>query len=376
MKRFSKYLVILLLSAVILVQPGMLTAQDAEDDDDLGQRLEDLTEEQAVLQRELSEMRHAENLALNELETIDRDITYITRQLSRTQSDLETKRAQVEFYNASNAQAIGDLESAQGQFEQRLVDWYKIGGGTVLGSLITAGDLSDFFQQMTYQEAIMQSDQETIIFIREQQGRIAELTQELNSEITECERLLEEMRENEAEYQRLRERRYSNLSEIAGNVDATQAALREAEASSYEVRMLLQASTYVASAGGGPLIRPIDAPITSPFGMRRHPIFGGMRMHTGADMPAPYGTHIHAARDGLVSFSGWMNGYGNVVILDHGSGLGTLYAHCSSLEVSVGEHVSRGQVIAKVGSTGYSTGNHVHFEVRVNGEPVNPENYI
>jgi len=362
---------------IIAFHPTVLIAQDdGVDEPDPRERLEELTEEQAALQRELSEMQHAENLASNEIEEIDRELNYITRNLERTRADLETKQAQVDFYNASNTQAITDLNSAQGKFGQRLVDWYKAGGSSVLGSLINAGDLSDFIYVMSYREAMIQNDQDTINFIREQQGRIAELTQELGAEITECESLLTEMRQDEARYQELREARYSHLSDIASNVDDAEAALRELEASSYEVRMLLQASTYVSQNAGGVLIRPIDAQITSGFGMRRHPIFGGMRMHTGVDMPAPYGTHIHAAREGIVTFSGWMRGYGNCVIIDHGNGLGTLYAHCSSLEVSVGDFVNRGQTIAKVGSTGYSTGNHLHFEVRINGEPVDPENYI
>ncbi|HDS30195.1 MAG TPA: M23 family metallopeptidase, partial [Firmicutes bacterium] len=91
---------------------------------------------------------------------------------------------------------------------------------------------------------------------------------------------------------------------------------------------------------------------------------------------APGGTPIHASGSGIVAYAGWKSGYGWTVILDHGSGLATLYAHCSSLIVNTGETVSRGQVIARVGSTGLSTGNHLHFEVRINGEPVDPVPYI
>lgn len=359
--------------------PIALLAQDSSDEEDVDEareRLEELGEERAVLERELTEMRQAENLALDELEEIDRELSYISRRLERTTAELETKRAQVEFLNASNEQAITDLESAQRKFESRLVAWYKSGGTSVLGTLVSTGDLSDFFHVMHYMEEILKSDQENIAFIREQQGLIYNQTEELQTEIAECERLLDEMREDEEHYSQLRETRYTRMAAIAGDVETAELALRELEASSYEIAMMLQASTYTSSSAGGPLIRPIDAPITSGFGMRRHPIFGGTRMHTGVDMPAPYGTHIHAARDGLIVYSGWKRGYGNTVIIDHGNGLATLYAHASSLEVSVGETVRRGQVIARVGSTGWSTGNHLHFEVRINGEPVDPEGYI
>lgn len=112
--------------------------------------------------------------------------------------------------------------------------------------------------------------------------------------------------------------------------------------------------------------------ISSPFGNRIHPIFGSKKMHTGIDIAAPMGATIVAATDGVVQHSGGLGGYGNAIIIDHGNGISTLYAHNSSLSVSVGQSVKRGQVIAKAGSTGYSTGPHLHFEVRKNGSYINP----
>ena len=100
------------------------------------------------------------------------------------------------------------------------------------------------------------------------------------------------------------------------------------------------------------------------------------RSHSGLDIPAPYGTAIVAAEAGKVTYSGWMNGYGNTIIIDHGGGLSTLYGHNSSLVARVGQVVSRGQTVAKCGSTGWSTGNHCHFSVLKNGAYVNPRNYL
>jgi len=376
--RIEKLTLAALLALVLLGLPVVLVAQESSDDETANRRqaLDELSEDRAAKEQELTQMRQAENLALDELEEIDRDLSELSSRLNRTSSELERKRAQVEHLSRSNEQAVADLENAQARFETRLVEWYKAGGGSMLGSLIATGDLSDFFHVMYYMEKIIKSDQETIDFIREQQGRIYEQTQALRTEITQFERLLAELRTDEGRFEELRESRYTQLTAIASDVDTAERALRELEASSYEIAMLLQASTYTSSLAGGPLIRPIDGSVSSDFGMRRHPIFGGVRMHTGVDINAPYGTHIHAAADGIVVYSGWKRGYGNCVTIDHGNGLATLYAHCSSLEVSVGETVRRGQVIARVGSTGWSTGNHLHFEVRINGEPVDPEDYI
>jgi murein DD-endopeptidase MepM/ murein hydrolase activator NlpD len=116
--------------------------------------------------------------------------------------------------------------------------------------------------------------------------------------------------------------------------------------------------------------------VVSPFGYRIHPIYGDRRLHTGVDFDASEGTPIHAAESGTVVSAGWMGGYGNATIIDHGNGLATLYAHQSAILVSGGQHVTRGQVIGRVGCTGACTGPHLHFEVRVNGTPVDPMPYL
>jgi murein DD-endopeptidase MepM/ murein hydrolase activator NlpD len=132
-----------------------------------------------------------------------------------------------------------------------------------------------------------------------------------------------------------------------------------------------------ASGGGnGRFILPANGPITSGFGPRNHPISGGSRMHNGVDIGASSGTPIHAAADGTVVMAGSNGGYGNWTLIDHGGGLATGYGHQSSIGVRVGQHVSRGDVIGRVGSTGASTGPHLHWEVRVNGNSVNPMGWI
>lgn len=128
--------------------------------------------------------------------------------------------------------------------------------------------------------------------------------------------------------------------------------------------------------GTGSLMWPVSGSVVSGFGYRVHPITGQYTMHTGIDIAVGYGVPIHAADSGTVIYATWMGGYGNVIIVDHGGGISTLYAHQSSLAAGNGARVSRGQVIGYVGSTGFSTGPHLHFEVRLNGNPVNPMSYL
>jgi murein DD-endopeptidase MepM/ murein hydrolase activator NlpD len=121
---------------------------------------------------------------------------------------------------------------------------------------------------------------------------------------------------------------------------------------------------------------PVQGSLTSGFGFRIHPIFGIQKMHTGIDLAASSGTPITAASDGTVIFAGWYGGYGRCAILTHGTNFATLYGHTSQLMVTVGQQVKRGQIIAAVGSTGFSTGPHLHFEVRFNGTPTNPMDFL
>ena len=136
-----------------------------------------------------------------------------------------------------------------------------------------------------------------------------------------------------------------------------------------------ESSETKANSSSG-FMRPAPGGVTDPFGPRVHPVTGKRSVHTGADLGASYGTPILASKSGTVVEAGWNTAYGNMVIIDHGDGTSTLYGHSSRLAVQAGQHVSQGQVIAYVGSTGYSTGPHLHFGIMINGEWVNPMNYI
>jgi murein DD-endopeptidase MepM/ murein hydrolase activator NlpD len=170
------------------------------------------------------------------------------------------------------------------------------------------------------------------------------------------------------------------LASITARRGEYERRLRDLERQSADIAAELrrrQAGQGITPSGRGVLRAPLASPsITSSYGWRVHPIYGDRRLHAGIDLRGATGTPILAAGDGVVAFAGWRGGYGNTVIVDHGGSLATLYAHQSAVSVGSGQAVSRGQVLGGVGSTGNSTGPHLHFEVRVSGTPVDPMNYL
>jgi len=167
------------------------------------------------------------------------------------------------------------------------------------------------------------------------------------------------------------------VAEIRNRVAGYEAELAALQTTSSAIgAMLASRQAGQALAGAFVAVRPVPGEITSGFGQRVHPILGTVRMHTGVDMHAEYGTSIVSGAAGVVVWAGWRDGYGNTVIIDHGNQYATLYAHQSVVHVSVGQRVEAGQTVGAVGSTGMSTGPHLHFEVRVLGVPVDPAAHL
>jgi murein DD-endopeptidase MepM/ murein hydrolase activator NlpD len=157
------------------------------------------------------------------------------------------------------------------------------------------------------------------------------------------------------------------LMETSGQVSQQEASFKEISSFLNRQRSILAAT---------PSIWPINGWITSGFGKRASPLTGEPGRHYGVDIANVVGTPIHATADGLIVYAGWQNGYGRVVVIEHGYGFSTRYGHCSSVDVKVGDEVKRGQIISYVGSSGRSTGSHLHYEVRIHGIPVDPEKYL
>ena len=286
-----------------------------------------------------------------------------------------------------------DLQAQRGWLDYRVVSVYKSGGQLAyLAAFLKPESISQFLGRIDMMSAILAQDNKVIAQISALKVTVAAETQALEAEQAQVAAFEQAQKATTVDLKALATQRQNEMNHLESARSAKQKIVEKAEsdkaawtkqedqlqAESDQITALLKkvSGSGTAPQGKGVLGWPVNGEVTSGFGYRMHPIFHVRKMHTGVDISAGMGTPIKAAAAGTVIFAGWRGGYGQAVIISHGNGLATLYAHQSKLLVSVGDKVKRGEVIGKVGSTGYSTGPHLHFEVRVNGNPVDPMGYL
>lgn len=325
------------------------------------------------------------NLLISELEP---RVEEARARLGAAQSDLDqasalylSKLAAVE----ETEQRYADLRS---RVAYRLARAYKDGPWAEVTLFLQARSLAELSSKRTYLDAVVKKerlDQLQLLSLRDrleaERSLVEAVKDELLARRNDVQATTDEVLSLHRSYLRARElaeKELANHKELLAVVlqDRAQAIrmLDELEGVSEETKqdLLRRASRGDPGIFPGYFIWPAEGEVVSGFGPRKHPIAGVVRQHNGIDIDAPYGAGVRAAANGAVLKAGPMGGYGLAVVIDHGDGLSTLYAHMSEVSVSAGRVVSQGEVIGKVGSTGYSTGPHLHFEVRVNGEPRDP----
>ena len=308
---------------------------------------------------------------------------------ARLQS-IQTKQAEINAQIAQTQNEIVKMEAylktRQDVLNRRVRAIYMHGQLNYLEVILGANSFSDFANRVELLKRVIRSDYNLILEIQKQKAAIeakkAQLEEDkrqLDALAAEAEKTRQEIAKKKAEQQKVLDAAKSNKAaaaqmeqdlnaQLASVRNLIQQRLAAAEAARQAAQQ--QAASDDEGGGGsddnyvqgtGAMGWPCSGPITSPFGYRTHPIFGTTIFHAGIDIGVDYGTPIHAADSGVVVYSGWISGYGNAVIIDHGGGISTLYGHNQSLAVSEGQSVSKGSVIAYAGSTGNSTGPHCHF---------------
>ena len=391
---FKTRLVAALLSGVVLCgTPAYIMAED-----------EDLTNQLDSIQQQVNQQNAAKADAETVIGSVSEQLRQIEEQLRQATAELGTIKEQrvavendITLNERQLAEAQKRLEGRESVFYKRVRDIYINGRLSYLDVVIGAKDFSDFANRLEVLKRIIDSDITLINEIKKERAEIEAHKQKLEADRAKLVELEKAALAKQAEIEQKKAERNVVLQKAQNDRATAMQAIEELNASSAQVSAMLKerqaaraaaaAAATAQSSGGqgvsdnwvqgtGQLGWPVSGEITSPYGYRVHPIWGTTIYHSGIDIGVDEGTPVHAADGGVVVWSGWMGGYGYAVVIDHGNGLSTLYGHNSELAVDEGQSVAKGQVISYAGSTGNSTGPHVHFEVRANGDPVDPMGYL
>ncbi|MBN3877717.1 MULTISPECIES: murein hydrolase activator EnvC family protein [unclassified Nostoc] len=324
-------------------------------------------------------------------------LTGLKQNLQTTDSYLQESESRLQLATQRLQQLETDLDVAERSYQERQIATvarlrYLQRSPAFVGwaVLLESENISDFFSRRHQLKLVFQADQKILLKLNTQANSIDKQKTEVEQQKNEIGLIREQLLAQKADYQTQAQSQSELIQRLNSDRLALEAAQNQLERESKNLEVLIQQKVAEAEEaqgktnsrkniiirGTGVMAYPSDASTSSPFGWRVHPILGYRRFHAGLDFAASYGSKIRAADSGRVIFAGWYGGYGRAVIIDHGNGITTLYGHTSELYVSEGQAVERGQAIAAVGSTGFSTGPHLHFEVRRNGTPVDPANYL
>lgn len=351
------------------------TAQKAE----LQAKLEKVKKQIQQARAEIRRIRRRERAVTADLLATEQSLDATRKRLRIVRAQLNSVRALQRKTTAHLKELEQRLQHRQRLLARRVRVAYQQGNASTVRVLLGSRDVHDLISRSYVLGRIARADSRLVLAIRQDKQEVAQAKVQLDKQAQQIARLEAELTQQTRLLQEQTETKRQILEDIAHDRALKEQALDEWEEESRQIAAMLRAmeqtprgQARLAKPFRGGFIRSVNGAIVSGFGMRYHPILKANRMHTGVDIAAPYGTPIKAAAAGEVVFAGYRRGYGNTVIIDHGGGIATLYAHCSALAVGEGAVVKQGQVIAYVGATGLATGPHLHFEVRRNGEPVNP----
>jgi murein DD-endopeptidase MepM/ murein hydrolase activator NlpD len=333
----------------------------------------------------------------SEVASLDTRITRLNARIADVSARLKATQQTLAVLEAELKRILHRLVTREDLFVKRAVAVYKAGPTAYLDTLLSAETLSDLIDRYAYYEGALDADTallDEIDALRNETDAKRDLVEKKEEQIAADKRRLEADRLSVAAVRVQRADALASLEttltekrQLVATVESRKKTyagiVAQLDRESDQIASLLAARRAATSpAAGGPpggsgrCVWPAPGPITSGYGYRVHPIFGTRRMHTGVDIGAPYGATVVACDSGTVAFSGVMSGYGNVIVVDHGGGFATTYNHLSGFSVGSGQSVGRGQPVGSVGCTGYCTGPHLHFEVRINGSPVDPMPYL
>ncbi|HIT71690.1 MAG TPA: peptidoglycan DD-metalloendopeptidase family protein [Candidatus Scatovivens faecipullorum] len=412
MRKFIKInliiLVIFCLSCSLIIKPINATSNEEENtknqevisnEENNNQNSDENTENEEKnlddLQLEKSELENQINSSNEQIQFIESDLSAIVVEISEINQKILDKQMEIETLEAQEKDLLAYIEKAEYELnssndryekqkellEKRLVAMYELGSVSYLDLILNSKSITEFLSNYYLISEITSADEELLQNVEAEKKYNKKLKETLETKRNVLTASRETREKNAISLANMAVIKNNKLLELTDEQAALQKMVEEYQNQIAEIETEIRLLA-IANVGkdyvGGSMAWPVPGytRITSSFGMRTHPITGVYKLHTGVDIGAPMGANFIAANDGIVTYAGYNTAYGNMVIVDHGGGITTLYAHGSEILVQVGQTVLQGTPILKVGATGYATGPHAHFEVRINGEYVQPLDYI
>ncbi len=373
-KIISVFIILLMISSLSF---SVFAETLNEKKEDVKSKIEEQNQKLEYVQGEISD-------AVKEIEEIDDKIKDCESQIEDLKIKLAESKKNMDEVTEKYNKVKAEYDKNEKLFQERMVALYEAGDTTYLDVLLSSASITDFISNYYLIERLADYDSQLLTKIESQKKEL----EESKSKIEEEEKKLQELKSNAIKLtttlKNSRTLQKSKMDKLTEEEKGIQEEINKYKIEEANIENQIKQATndgeYQLQYTGGVMLWPVakeGTVITSPFGTRNHPIQGVVKLHSGIDIGgAGYGAKVVAAEDGVVSFAGTLGGYGNCVIVNHGGGISTLYGHGQTLLTTVGTNVKKGDIIMEVGSTGNSTGPHLHFEVRVNNIAVNPATYL
>ncbi len=356
---------------------------------------------QSALNQQLRQTNSKRNYILQKKKQADLKLRKEKNKLNSNQQKLEKATAQLQSSTVQYNNLVSNLSTMEAQLnvavrefrdidismKDRIRQVFKHQRTGMFELILSARSINSLMDTFYFEKIVIQEDYRRMQAVKAKANQIAQMKAQIENQKRMIAASIHNINNQKVSIQQSIAENKNMIERLQKDKNYYEKTEKELAQQSASIQNMIASLTKKNSKSGSSVkiistgfIKPIAGPITSPFGWRIHPIFKSRIFHSGIDIGGPNGGAIKASNDGKVIYSGWYGGYGKCVILDHGVVNGqpitTLYAHMSTIAVSNGQMVNKGQTLGREGSTGYSTGPHCHFEVRVNGKPTNPLNYI
>lgn len=381
-KPWWMYLGMVIVAIVICcLTVGQVSPVQAQSVEELKNYQNFVDQQRQIIQKQQEQINALTKPAQSRLDALRKNVRVTDTQIKDNEKKIRQAREQLQKLSTKLQELEYDLNkrrdatTARLRYLQRqqLQRWWV--------TLLSSQDLNQFADRRRQIERIYARDRKLLADLTQRSNQVEKQRNQITAQRNEVELLTQKLKYQKANIEAEVVAQQNTIERLKSDNQAlSQAEDRLAEDSRRLSQIILaKVQPYdglILPPGTGQLMYPTIGPVTSNFGWRTHPILGTERFHSGIDFGADYGSLIYASEQGRVIYADWYGGYGNAVIIDHGNGMTTLYGHCSDLYVKDGDAVVKGQPIAAVGSTGFSTGPHLHFELRANGEPIDPAAYL